>query len=222
MTHPLRSVSEVSFPFDAVLSLLLPVACVGCGTPPATLCGACRAALAPAPIAGPPDAVDWWTACWAYEGPVREAVVRAKYRGGRSGLRALVPDLARAAAAAPQRPAVVTWIPASRQRRADTGCDHAAILARGVARRLGVPVRRLLVRQSDPPQTGRSAGDRRRGPALRAAAALPAITVLVIDDVATTGASCASAAQALRGAGASAVVAATLARTPVRSSRVHR
>lgn len=202
---------------DALLARILPVPCVGCGVPPDPLCPACRRQLAPAPLAPPPPSVDWWTACWAYEGSAREVVARAKYRAGRAGLGALVPDLVRAVAGAPTRPRLVTWAPASRARRTATGVDHAEILARAVGRGLGLPVRRLFVRGADAAQTGRSAAERRAGPPVRVVGPVPAAIVLLVDDVATTGGTIANAAQALRAAGATGVFAATLTRTPARS-----
>jgi predicted amidophosphoribosyltransferase len=74
-----------------------------------------------------------------------------------------------------------------------------------------------LRRLPGPPQTGLPAVDRRRGPVFRARNAAP-FTVLLVDDVATTGATLAAAAAALREAGAARVLAATAARTPLPST----
>ena len=87
------------------------------------------------------------------------------------------------------------------------------LAARSVARHLGCRPGRLLVRAPGPPQTGRTRDERLDGPAFRARGRVPR-RVLVVDDVVTTGATLTAAAVALRRAGATRVVAATVARTP--------
>jgi predicted amidophosphoribosyltransferase len=113
---------------------------------------------------------------------------------------------------------VVTWLPTSAARRRDRGFDQSALLARAVARRLRRPCRPLLRRQPGPPQTGRDRRARLTGPRLTARAAI-AGTVLVVDDVVTTGASATAAAIALRAAGASRVLVVAAARTPLKALR---
>jgi len=116
---------------------------------------------------------------------------------------------------------VVTWAPTSRDRRRARGFDPAELLARAVARRLTrhLDLRCLgvLDRHPGPPQTGLTGADRRRGPSYVARRAAP-WSVLVVDDVATTGATVSAAALALRAAGAHRVHAVTAARTPPRGT----
>lgn len=94
---------------------------------------------------------------------------------------------------------VVTWAPTGGARRRRRGFDQAELLARAVARRRGLPVVRLLRRLGGPAQAGRSRTERWVGP--RFAARAWSSPVLVIDDVATTGATLSAAAEALRRAG---------------------
>jgi putative sigma-54 modulation protein len=141
----------------------------------------------------------------------RELIARVKYRN----VRAVVPWLAAAMAgelaASAARVGVVTWAPTTPEHRRSRGFDPAELLARAVARRLHARCVRLLRRRPGPPQTGLDAAARRRGPRFTARRVAPP-RVLLVDDVATTGATLAAAAAALRAAGAREIVALTAAR----------
>jgi predicted amidophosphoribosyltransferase len=192
---------------------VFPASCPGCGGPAEPVWPPCGAALRAPPPAPPPPGVDAWVAPLAYEGTARELVARAKYRGRHAALAWLATAIAGALGPPPLAVDVVTWVPTDRVRRRARGFDHARRLATVVARAHALPARALLVRDPGPPQTVLAIDARRGGPPIRARARAPA-RVLLIDDVATTGASLARAATALRDAGAVTIVAATAARTP--------
>jgi len=196
-----------------MLASLLPLACPGCGRSADPLCRDCERALLPAPRVPPPPGVERWAAPFAYEGVARELIARVKYRRQHAATAWLAGAMA--PLAWPPLPSVVTWVPTTRARRRERGFDHAELLAKAVAARLGRTAKPLLRRGPGGPQTGRDAAERRDGPALVARARVPE-AILVVDDVATTGASLAAAARALRAAGAERVDALTAARTPLR------
>ena len=199
---------------DDITNTLLPVRCPGCGARGAAVCTSCASTLHIAPRVPPPAGIEWWCSCFVYAGVARELVARGKYRDERAALRWFVPQVARAVTPIHADVDVVTWIPASAARLDAHGVDHGELLARGVASLLRVPARRLLARERGLPQTGLDARNRRNGPRLRATCQIGARSVLVVDDVVTTGGSLGAAARALRASGARTVFAATIARTP--------
>jgi ComF family protein len=155
-----------------------------------------------------------------YEGALREVVLRLKHAPGallaellgerwavwcEPRLRALQAD-------------VVVPVPLHWLRRFRRGYNQSEALARSLAQHLGLPCRPGWLRRirNTPHQTGRSPSGRRSNvqDAFRARprAALHGRTVLLIDDVLTTGSTCSEAAKALRKAGAARVVVAVLAR----------
>jgi predicted amidophosphoribosyltransferase len=154
-------------------------------------------------------------AAFAYEGVAREVVARLKYRDARSAAGWLADAIVtRLRLVTSDGFDVVTWAPASVARVRAHGVDHASLLARAVAGALDLPASALLARRPGPAQTGASWTARRRGPDLSPRREVAGANVLVVDDVATTGATATAAARALRSAGATGVVFATAARTP--------
>jgi len=194
--------------------------CEACGTSGPAVCVTCLGRLSvPAVMwAGPTDgALADCRSLLCFEGPGRDLVVALKYRNGRHLGRLL--GAAMAGLVDPGDIDVVTWAPTTRVRRDRRGYDQSRLLARGVARVLGRPCHPLLRRGPGPPQTGRSLAQRQIGPRF-SARRVPRASVLVVDDVVTTGATLEHAARALRAGGAQRVAAVTAARTLSRSDRV--
>jgi predicted amidophosphoribosyltransferase len=165
-------------------------------------------------------------AAFGFEGVVRSLIHSLKYRNRRRVARELaVAALHRVGPAAFVGIRVVTWAPTGRTHLRRRGFDQAELLARSVAKCLGVPCRRLLYRahgDAQQPQTGRSRAERLRGVAFVVRPALSrafggAPCVLLVDDVVTTGATLASARDALLDGGAGRVMALAIAATPDRS-----
>lgn len=197
--------------------MILNSRCAGCGAAGVTLCRTCRFALVTRPAADGPTGV---VAACSYTGRVRDVLLGLKYQNRRAVgahlggvlVRRLTEVLGPAAVAGID---AVTWAPTSRARRRRRGFDQAELIARAAAGRLGVPCRRLLEREpSAVPQTGRARRERldpAHRPRFRAHPRAAGATVLVVDDVVTTGATLHASAEALRAAGAAPLLAAVAA-----------
>lgn len=215
---------------DALLDLLLPTPCVGCGGEGAW-CPVCREVLRtatarPLGVSRPvptPAGFPRAAAAAPYAGPVRGALLAHKERGRLS----LGPELGEALAAAvrclePPGPVLLVPVPSSRRAVRARGHDHALRLAAFAARSLaqqGIPARATRVLE-----LGRAVDDSARlGAGARTANLTGAMRVrpgraaqglvVLVDDLVTTGASLTEAARALAVAGAPVHGAATVAAT---------
>src|SRR3954453_20889828 len=197
-----------------VLSMLFPSRCAACGSTGRSLCHGCRFALAAVGQLRTPVGV---VAAFPFDGVARELIVALKFRHRRAGAAVLATQMVRRLQLPPVD--VVTWAPTSNRRVRGRGYDQAELIARAVAKQLGVPCVRLLYRAHGAPQTGKSRAERLVGPAFRARRPRKGLTVLVVDDVVTTGATLLTAADALLAAGVAqvelAAVASTQRRPPV-------
>jgi ComF family protein len=208
---------------QALVRFAFPPTCPGCAADSTDdlLCAGCLRAL---PFRGGSpelvvDGVDRVLAPCRYEGVVRALIVRLKYAGDRHPLRALTalwPDL-KAEEAELGRPDSVVPIPSSWRRRRMRGFNQAELLARAAADRLAIPLlaKALRRRGGRPPQAalGREARLTNLVGAFSVAGGVFGRAVLVVDDVATTGATLREAAAALRKAGARRVTALVVAAT---------
>lgn len=164
---------------------------------------------------------DGTVAACRFEGVVRSVILSFKYGNRRTAAAVLaglvvqrLTPVAPASTHVSQFFDVVTWAPTSPGRAARRGYDQAELLARQVARQLGLPCRRLLYRVHGAPQTGKGRVGRLDGPVFRSRRAGRPLRVLLIDDVVTTGATLRGAASALRAAGVGHVTAVAVAATP--------
>jgi ComF family protein len=114
----------------------------------------------------------------------------------------------------------VVPVPLHWRRRLARGYNQAEQIARPLAARLGLPCAPLLARRrATPPQSLLGKADRLAN--LRRAFRVPrpekvrGLRILLVDDVATTGATLDAAARALKNAGAAAVIALVAGRTPL-------
>ncbi len=114
---------------------------------------------------------------------------------------------------------IITWIPLSRRRLRKRGYDQAELLARLIAKRQGFHCVRLLKKlRNNPPQSGTGGPEKRRANVKGIYSCIkPDLvkekTILLIDDIVTTGATLSEAAGVLKKAGAAGVYCAAVARS---------
>ena len=232
---------------DAVVHFLLPAWCLGCAeplprrTPSLCLCNRCREELKRpprqrcplcgavvsaqpgawlcAPCGLAPPAFDRLLANWSYEPPLDEVIQGLKYHRLEFLAEDLAAEMVEGMTALATDHEVVTAVPLHWRRRLERGYNQAHRIATPLAKRLGLPYRRLLVRSAaSAPQTTLRAAARRTNVAgvfrTRCTAAISEARVLLIDDVATTGSTLDAASRALKASGAVRVTALVSALTP--------
>jgi ComF family protein len=208
---------EQSAIINGFLRLLAPPLCPGCDLPlrrkEVSFCDGCKPLIEQASQAFQPPAPT--AAVFVYGGPLAEAIRRVKYEGRTDYVPALAGMLSTAALPYAGLVDLVIPMPLHPKRLRARGFNQAALLARAVSRKLAVrlDVRTLERIRDTPEQAGLSRSDRAlnvKG-AFRVRARGRTGRVLLIDDVRTTGATLASAADALLEAGFNSVFSLTLA-----------
>ncbi|MBI4280618.1 ComF family protein [Candidatus Uhrbacteria bacterium] len=222
-----------------ILDLVLPRFCVGCSVEGSWFCANCSSRLVPAvnftcafcseaSPAGRPchkhraAALDQLVSAGYYHDPIlRAAIQRFKYHGAQELARPLGQFLIRTTqtfAALFPREALVIPVPLHWQRKNERGFNQTELLAKIVSASLRTPLRSdLLVRfSSADPQVQLSDPERRRNLcdafAVTDPRAVENQSIILVDDVSTTGATLEIAARVLKNAGAKQVIGLALAR----------
>ncbi len=216
------------------LDLLFPLNCLGCQREGKVLCASCVDSLpelkppfcrvcaqpnAPSTchwcLESPP-AFDGIRAPYEMEGTVKEAVHNLKYRG----LKAAAPELAELLAnylkEHPMPGDVLTPVPLHPRRLRSRGYNQSALLAKELSKKLGLDIdQSLLIRAKNTlPQVSATREGRRENVqgSFRCDGPADGRSVILVDDVATTGSTLSACAAVLKGAGASSVWCLVLAR----------
>ena len=206
-----------------LLDLLYPPKCVICGRLLAAgeteICADCLEALpnfeGPAPQV---DGCDALCVTLFYEEAVRESFLRFKFSG-----RDFYADIYGKWMAGTIRDKLgggfdgICWVPVSKKRRRTRGYDQSELLARVIAKELSLPLFPALRKHSERgPQSHIKDAAQRRTNASGAFSVLPGAdvsgkTLLLIDDIVTTGATLSECCRVLKGAGAAHVACAAFA-----------
>ena len=219
------------------LDLLFPCWCLGCGREGSLICDACQLQLAEikpplCPRCGMPQAsgilcagcfkhrhnIDGVRSVFRFEGVMRQAIHKFKY----SNLRAIANPLARLLGdyliTNPVSAEIIVPVPLHSRRLRERGYNQSELLAKELSKISGLPLLKgNLIRQrhNHPQARAVSAAERRRNVAGAFACRrdnLKDRSIMLIDDVATSGATLDACAAALKAAGGGEVWGLTLAR----------
>ena len=167
--------------------------------------------------------VDRARSAFSYEPPVSGLIQSFKYRNRRYLAEAFASALARVYFSQCEVCDLMVFVPMTRRRERERGYNQTALLARELSARIGVPLaEEALVQIRDTPrQADLSAAERRENLVgsfrVHQRKEVENKTILLVDDVLTTGATAEAIARALKGAGAKRVILLTVA--SVRSRR---
>jgi predicted amidophosphoribosyltransferase len=196
----------------------LPSLCAACGRscrPGGVVCTRCARRLAGmAPLEGgaPPGLDRVWSSA-PHEGVPRDLVAALKFRR-LLPVAELIADRIQWLAPSSLLSGAVVPAPTARLRTMQRGFDPAAEIAAVLAELTGNPLRPCLTRSGGGRQVGRRRAQRiGHPPQIHPRGEVPR-SVLLVDDVLTTGATLSACARALRSAGAIRVCAVTFTRRP--------
>jgi len=221
---------------SSALDLLFPPVCGGCGKAGSRWCLECQHRVqilngTVCEVCGlPQDTDEVCTTCraerphfhalraWAvFEDPIRKALHRLKYSRDFSMGEALAVQMVDFAKGLNWNADMLLPIPLGRQRMKERGYNQVGMIAKPLARALGIEFApKVLVRCKETrTQVGLSKQERQRnvlGVFQVEAGAVNGKNILVLDDVSTTGSTLSSSAEALLLSGAKDVFALTVAR----------
>jgi ComF family protein len=219
------------------VDLLLPPNCGGCGTPGERWCTDCQSRVLPLPpplcescgtpvpprfvrcadcTQAPPHYQQLRSWC-VFDSQIRSALHRLKYRRDLGLSEALVPHLASHASSLGWEVDLLAPVPLGRGRLSERGYNQAGLIAWPLSLAMGIAfapsaLRRIRETRS---QVGLTKPERRinvRDAFEARPSRVRGRNVMLVDDVATTGATLSSCAEALHAAGARDVFALTVAR----------
>ena len=212
---------------DKLLDLLYPPRCMLCRRllrdSEMGICRECRKTLHTVPASEQRRDIKGIELCvspFRYEGAVRASLLRYKFHGVTAYGRIYADFIAKSIDENQISCDSITWVPLSRKRLRQRGYDQARIIAEALAEKFELPCGKLLEKQTDTrPQSSMGSAEKRKANASGVyvcanGAETENRTVLLVDDIVTTGATMSECAKVLRAAGCKTVYGAAAASRP--------
>lgn len=199
--------------FDKILDVLYPPYCASCQAAGTWFCDSCLSRIRIEKDTDCPESIDACLSLVPYANrEMRILVTRLKYQSASC----LIPAIRSVLRKEPlSLPAVtITWVPASRKRLVERGIDHAHLIAAELAEINKVECIALLERNRHTQANAQfEQHDLRKANVSDAFSPLGPVSesVLLVDDVKTSGATASACARVLKQAGAKQVILFTLA-----------
>lgn len=208
-----------------ILDLIYPRKCIFCGKviDKRDICNACAAKLPYTKGDEVSQKLPFISQCVSplyYDNIVRESFLRYKF----SGIQAYAVRYGKIMAECAQNNLdcstvdVISYVPLSKKRQRRRGYNQSRLLANEISSALGIPEKELLQKNRDNPAQSMTKSSKERLTnvsgvySMKSGADVEGKTVLLVDDIVTTGATLSECARILRRAGAERVLAVTLAR----------
>jgi ComF family protein len=220
-------------PIDRFLSLLAPQVCIGCNGEGAVLCQECQDSITPSPsicfacgkatrnFRPCPDCISrnkpghTWIFT-EYANKPKDLIRALKFDQRRQGAKEIALLMDESFPYFASEP-VVTFVPTSSGRRRERGFDQAELIAKELAKIRGWHYQRCLTRQKNTRQLGANRQERLKqlkGVFRPSGQTLTGRSILLVDDVCTTGATLEACTKELKKAGVAQIDAVVFARTP--------
>ncbi len=195
---------------NLILDILLPKKCLGCGKEGSYICSQCDLFLLDLPVFSETPVLSFWE----YNGLIKKAIHLAKYCGGYDILRELVnkKDFEL------KENTIITFVPMHIKEKRKRGFNQSEIIAQEIGKKTGMSVVKLLEKIKETPEQAKLNREERlqnlkESFISREVEPLGDKSVLLVDDVYTTGATMLECVKTLNKAGYKNIQCFTLAKT---------
>lgn len=199
---------------DSLLGIIAPHECLNCGIEGSLLCHDCANKLPPAlPELSPNSHLSSLRSATLYQGLAKDLIWKLKSDGAQAAAkimaRCMAPIISK------NRDLLIVPVPTATSRTRQRGYDQAKLLSKALSRQTGLPRANCLARLGQAHQVGSHRKERLRqleGALIpKQSSLIKNSTIILVDDVTTTGATLETAAKILKQAGAAKVEAVTFA-----------